>query len=482
MRKVFFCLVILFAFIIMGCSLKNTANNGNSGDCPNTSGNSQPGPAPVANPDWDKPFGTPQYLIHLTGHGTMDGSVKDDSYLLFPNAPDSKGGLLLPDGAGGTFGYSTDSSQGPFNTPREVCAAGSGKLGDGSYSAWNSNYSFSCKEMAAASGNSSGSSSGAGSKCNPQSPTDTPLVAGAANTDIPEPTDTDTPQVADNATPAPVLTAWLSCGDSLELEPSTASSPEMGAICGIFVKGWNSNTANRVQVTFPDMQNGFGRLPGGITVGPGNTSEDPGNMFGTSTDPNAYYFSEIYHAPATPPTEAFSPIRIIVSQEGGGQVTLLLNVKLVQFPQVVFGVCPAARSAALSWRAYGDAVGQQTFGADGVRDGVFQLDLTAGDPQSVVTYVRLDSLDSALQLDGLYTWDTQPAVGRRWYLALVQSTTNQLINMPTSGDVNLSVPGSATVFLFAEDNGYLVPGKSYVVTVYYGHHADCYSQSIVTIP
>ena len=84
--------------------------------------------------------------------------------------------------------------------------------------------------------------------------------------------------------------------------------------------------------------------------------------------------------------------------------------------------------------------------------------------------------------DGISAWDTQSAPGRRSYLALVQSTTNQLINMPDNPDVNLSVPGSVSVFMYAEDNGNLVPGRNYVVTVYYGHHADCYSQAIVTIP
>ena len=183
MRKVFFCLIIVLSFLLLGCSPDDLALA--TPDCSNSSGSSSSGQAPAANPAWDKPFGQPQYLIHLTGHGTMDGSVKDDRYLLFPSAPDSKGSLLLPDGEGGTFGYSTDSSEGPLNTPREVCAAGSSKLGDGSISAWNSNFSFSCKEMAAASAGNSGSSNN--NKC--KTPTPTPEVAAQV---------TDTPEVTAN--------------------------------------------------------------------------------------------------------------------------------------------------------------------------------------------------------------------------------------------------------------------------------------------
>ena len=505
MRKVLFCLVILITFLILGCSPDDLSLP--SSDCSSSSDTSASGPAPANNPDWDKPFGTPQYLIHLTGHGTMDGYRKDDSYLLFPNAPDSKGGLLLPDGEGGTFGYNTDSTEGPFTTPRGVCAAGGSKVGDASLTAWNSNFSFSCKQMAAAGSGNSGSSNK--NKCKP--PTATHEVAAVA-TDTTQPplVETDTPEVAaqppdnnqpqdqpngnqpDNPNngnngnqPAPLLTAWLSCGDNLELEPSTNTSPEVGAICGVWVKGWQTDTSNPVVVTFPDLQDNFSRLPGGIQVGPGNTSSEPGNMFGSNDDPKAYYFSEIFHAPATAPTEPFTPIRITVSQAGVGQVDLRLNVKLTGFApgNIVFGVCPDPRTATLTFWNYGDAIGKQTFGPDGVRDGIFRLDLTASDPQSVVTYVRFDSLDANMSPDGISAWDTQPILDQRWYLALVQSTTTQLINMPAAGpDVNLSVPGSASVFMYAEDNGNLVSGKSYGVTVYYGHHTDCYSQATVTIP
>ena len=95
---------------------------------------------PNSNSVWDKPFGSPQYLLHATGHGTMDGPRTDDWWFLNPNQP-KNGFIALPDGEGGTFTYSIDQFQGPFNTPREVCAAAGGKTKD------NSIGGFNCKDM-----------------------------------------------------------------------------------------------------------------------------------------------------------------------------------------------------------------------------------------------------------------------------------------------------------------------------------------------
>jgi hypothetical protein len=91
--------------------------------------------------NWDKPFDSPQYLLHATGHGTMDGPRTDDWWFLNPDQP-TNGFVALPDGMGGTFTYSIDQSMGPFNTPREVCAAAGGKTKD------NSIGGFNCKDMA----------------------------------------------------------------------------------------------------------------------------------------------------------------------------------------------------------------------------------------------------------------------------------------------------------------------------------------------
>lgn len=97
----------------------------------------QPGSISV----WDKPFDSSQYLLHATGHGTMDGPRPDDWWFLNPNQP-TNGFIALPDGMGGTFTYSIDQYLGPFNTPREVCAAAGGKTPD------NSIAGFNCKDLA----------------------------------------------------------------------------------------------------------------------------------------------------------------------------------------------------------------------------------------------------------------------------------------------------------------------------------------------
>ena len=110
-------------------------------------------------------------MLHATGHGTYNGPVKDDWLFLFPNHPNDKGGIELPDGTGGTFGYSIDYYSGPYNTPREVCAACGSKIGNGSMSAWNSWNSFRCIDLNAKPGTKLGSDSGTGSAASPTTKT-----------------------------------------------------------------------------------------------------------------------------------------------------------------------------------------------------------------------------------------------------------------------------------------------------------------------
>lgn len=92
----------------------------------------------------DQIFDPPEYLVHATGHGTSNGSVTDDWYFLFPDAPDSDGFLELPDGIGGSATYSTDYFDGPFSNPREVCAAAGTRVGDTMLQSWNGGDAFQC--------------------------------------------------------------------------------------------------------------------------------------------------------------------------------------------------------------------------------------------------------------------------------------------------------------------------------------------------
>ncbi|MEV0466117.1 hypothetical protein AB0I30_34405 [Nocardia tengchongensis] len=81
------------------------------------------GPAGSSQTDFDLSFDRPQYLIHITGHGTVSGPVADNQYILYFEAPDSTGVFRQADGYGGTVTYSADYYNGPLTTPRSVCQA-----------------------------------------------------------------------------------------------------------------------------------------------------------------------------------------------------------------------------------------------------------------------------------------------------------------------------------------------------------------------
>lgn len=61
----------------------------------------------------------PQWLVHATGHGTYSGPVKDDLWMMVSSQP-KDGGVTMPDGMGGTFGYSVDQFAGPFTDSFEL--------------------------------------------------------------------------------------------------------------------------------------------------------------------------------------------------------------------------------------------------------------------------------------------------------------------------------------------------------------------------
>lgn len=74
----------------------------------------------------------PQWLVHATGHGTYSGPVKDDLWMMVTSEP-KNGGVTVPDGMGGTFGYSVDQIAGPLaDSPalaRELKARGITAIG-----------------------------------------------------------------------------------------------------------------------------------------------------------------------------------------------------------------------------------------------------------------------------------------------------------------------------------------------------------------
>ena len=78
-----------------------------------------------------RPFGRPQYLIHVTERGSATGTEKVDYLAVHADQPDGKGSFVAPDGFGGTRGYGSDWHAGPFNTAAEVCAAAGSRLKPG---------------------------------------------------------------------------------------------------------------------------------------------------------------------------------------------------------------------------------------------------------------------------------------------------------------------------------------------------------------
>jgi hypothetical protein len=133
---------------------------------PGSSSSSTSTSTTIAKDPLDQPFRSPNYLLHATGHGTMNGPVKDDWWFLYPGKPNDKGFVELPDGEGGTFTYSIDQSSGPYSTGRPVCGAMAGKLKPGAaMGEWGGPVTFVCVKQPATTtttGKGSSTSSGAG--------------------------------------------------------------------------------------------------------------------------------------------------------------------------------------------------------------------------------------------------------------------------------------------------------------------------------
>ncbi|NUQ00779.1 MAG: hypothetical protein HUU35_13090, partial [Armatimonadetes bacterium] len=100
-------------------------------------------------PRWDL---GPRWLIHATGHGTMNGPVKDDLWLLFGSEPlherAGEGRFYLPDGYGGTFTYTTDRWFGPYRDNYGLAQAMK-QLGIAELPQWPPGHSFTPKIVAA---------------------------------------------------------------------------------------------------------------------------------------------------------------------------------------------------------------------------------------------------------------------------------------------------------------------------------------------
>jgi hypothetical protein len=416
--------------------------------------------------DFDQVIDPPQYLIHATGHGTTSGPVKDDWWFLFPQAPDSKGGLLLPDGSGGTFGYSTDHSSGPYTTPRAACAAAAAAgVQDFVVTPWGWESHWYCKDVNGVNGNDNGGNNNGGS------PTDTP---------IPEPTDTP-----ESPGPTTQLNARLDCGDSLSLPAGNPAQPET---CGIFVSGYRINTSDDVIYTFPTLipSQGVGEmLPGPIDVSPGNWSENPSNFLDSGPEHHTlpWHFARCPQpgvcTTATPPGTYAVPI--IVSQNGAGAVTL--NLTLIVPPSttttgnVVFTFLDRP----------GDFVGKYDFRPDGVQDARFHLIVPDGGTQ--ITYLRLEQVDeNNFQINSGPVWDTQPNPNNpgAWLLGVFRADNGQQLNSAdyTLNPMQIAVPADLQLLATDSDSApsYFQAGQRFMVTIQFDDQVSSAIQVSTTVP
>ena len=441
-------LVIIAAVLLGGCE-------------PGPAQTSQPPDQPQApySPYWDTPFSAPQYLIHATGHGTMDGPRDDDWWFLYGAAPSADGKLELPDGSGGTYGYATNYQSGPYQTPREVCSAAGGQFGERAINAHPYGDSFRCTEVLASkpgqnqSGGEGQGEQGAGEENENPTPTETP-------TDRPE--------------EQKPFAAWLDCSDTIQL---VGSNDDFGATCNVCVSGWQSRQSDRVVITFQSQLDSWGNLPNGLQVFPGSTSDDSTNMH--STGANDYYdqkcYAEHFKSINTPPGVYTVPI--LVGQDNVGQQLLNLNIEVPE--SNFFAACTAQQTqlTRLSLVSYQDYVNGTQWAADGTWDALFQVDLTSTNPTSTVTYIQLETADANGWPDGTNRiWKTDPG---GWFLGAFLGNSQTLNS--EQGGVNVNVFPNQSIFLSANDFGAFVAGQTFLLTVYLQDVTLCYVQATITL-
>jgi hypothetical protein len=129
------------------------------------------------------------------------------------------------------------------------------------------------------------------------------------------------------------LKAWLACGGSLDVV--AGELPPVS--CNVNVQDWCSNTANPVEVSFPDLKDQtWGVLPDGIQVFPTNVRVDPGTMFnaGVSDHPE-YVFQFMWRATSSAAVGEHT-VKIRVQQAYpadmpgcGGEVELTMKINVL---------------------------------------------------------------------------------------------------------------------------------------------------------
>jgi len=110
----------------------------------------------------------------------------------------------------------------------------------------------------------------------------------------------------------------------MEVRPREVSTPNT-----IFIDGWQGNTANPVEVIFPQADS-LGSLPGGLYIFPGALSLNPDLMHTPgSTYRQDYPLIQFFRARDDAPL-GINMIDIIIRQSGRGEVQLRLQIDVVQ--------------------------------------------------------------------------------------------------------------------------------------------------------
>lgn len=111
--------------------------------------------------------------------------------------------------------------------------------------------------------------------------------------------------------------------------PEIVLAPGETKNCSIYISGYRGDTADQVEVIYPQIKDGFGSLPGQTQVFPGNVKMAPSNMRGVGEFTGEYALGQGYRARETAPP-GVTEVRIVVRQEDAGEVTLKLLVRVVR--------------------------------------------------------------------------------------------------------------------------------------------------------
>ena len=394
-----------------------------------------------SNEELDRALNFPIYLLHIT-QKSVDGGVPQppDAIYLLQYAPPQNGRFELYDTTSRqTTTLFVDQYSGPHSTPRQFCQT---LPADWSNSTWTDLKNATYWRCGQTGSNPMTGSSGTNNDNN---------NSGNGNT-------------GQNNN----FAAWLECGDVLELESCEVSKP-----CGVYVTGWESNSAVPVQVTFPSLN--------GINVAPGNSSAAASTMHNSGVGGvYSYYFSEMVQADcAAPAGQTILPIQ--VWQEGlHGPINLSLTVNNVTQTGggSTFGICPSQAVATLGagWSDGQDLLGMYNYTPDNSADLYFPLTVQVNDPRAIVTYIRLETIDAYGQLfpQGNYmAWDSW--ANSTPFLGVYATSTGNWLTQPQQW-MNGGLPnGSATFTLVVSDPyGYLKQANVYVrAIVQFGQSTNC---------